>query len=81
MAVQFGTIKIKQGNKKTEIRCDARGEILDYWIYRSLLINKRDLNDLQDEYHGKFGLDNMIHLWNKLRREFIELEETENSPF
>lgn len=57
MAVQSVRIKIKHGNTETTIRCDEKGETLDYWIHRKLLITKEDLSRLIRDYGGKFNLD------------------------
>jgi len=76
MAVQFGTIKIKHdNNKEIEIQCDAKGESLDYWIYRNLRINRDDFNTLSRDYAGEFSLKKTTDVWNKLVQKFIELEK------
>jgi len=75
VAVQFGTIKIRWDNKEISVQCDARGETLDYWICRSLMINKRDFNKLLPrDYTGLFDLNKITNIWKKLTENLIGLE-------
>lgn len=75
IAVQFGTIKIKWDKKEISVQCDARGETLDYWICRSLMINQRDFNKiLSRDYTGIFDLNKTTNVWNELNENLIGLE-------
>jgi len=76
MAVEFGNIRVKFGDKEIKIRCDSRGETLDYWICRSLRIKQEDFNKLlSEEFIGIFDLNIVANTWKKLINRLVGLEE------
>jgi len=76
MAVEFGNIRVKFGDKEIEIRCDSRGETLDHWICRSLRIKQEDFNKLlSEEFIGIFDLNIVADTWKKLVDRLVGLEE------
>lgn len=41
-AVEFGTIKVSWDRGEATISCDSRGESLDYWLHKKLMIRDKD---------------------------------------
>ena len=75
MAVQFGAVKIKNGSDEILIQCDNKGDNLDYWIHRNLMIEKSDFNKLTRNYEGKLDLGDIMCLWEGFKKKFQWLEE------
>jgi hypothetical protein len=75
MAVEFRPLTIRRGDQDITVKCDARGEMIDYWVYRSLQIEREDFDKLQSGYQGRFGLGEAKKAWDKLVHEFVGLEE------
>lgn len=76
LAVQFGTIKAGWDTEEIEIACDARGESLDHWVYRDLMIEGRHLRKLMRNYDsvGKFPLDQVKKVWDELAEKMAGIE-------
>lgn len=75
LAVHLGSISISQGDIHIDVRCDTKGEKLDYWVYKSLRIEEKDFDKLKAAYKGIVDLEHAIHVWNKLADRFIGLDE------
>jgi len=75
MTVQFGSIKVKWKDGEITLQCDLKGETLDYWIQRKLLIKEDDLKNISKCYKGTFKLDKVIYVWNNLIKNFMGVEE------
>jgi DNA-binding protein Alba len=70
LAVGFGTINVRYNNEEIKIRCDGKGESLDYWLFKDLMIRHEDLQKLLNNYEkvGKFSLDKIKDLWDDINR-------------
>lgn len=75
MAVEFRPLIIRQGDQDVIVRCDTKGEMIDYWVHKSLEIEEEGLERLQSDYQGKFGLKKVGSVWSKLTQELVGLEE------
>jgi len=59
LAVEFGAIRITWGDRKRglDLLCDRKGESLDHWLFKDLIIRDRAwLGSLMHEYHQDGGL-------------------------
>lgn len=74
MAVQFRPLAIRQGDREIEVRCDARGERIEYWLYKSLEFEREDFEELTSAYRGQQDLGKATKVWSKLVSELVELE-------
>lgn len=50
LAVQFGTIFLSWNGTSVQVRCDSRGDSLEHWLQRDLMIEPFDLRKLQALY-------------------------------
>lgn len=69
LAVEFGTIWIGwDENKIIKVQCDVGGESLDRWVNRDLIIEKKYIKLLLENYNiiGKFSLDAVRKKWYEL---------------
>lgn len=74
MAVQFRPLTIRHGGRDIVVKCDAKGETIDNWIYRKLEIESPGLEKLQSDYRGKFSLNKTAEVWNRLIQELVGLD-------
>jgi hypothetical protein len=74
LAVQFRPLTVRQGDSEIAVRCDSRGEKIEYWIYKSLEFEREDFEKLQSAYGGQFDLGKVNATWRKLVEELVELE-------
>ncbi len=74
MAVQFRPLTIRRGDRNVVVKCDARGEAIDYWIYRKLEIERQNLKELRKDYRGKFSLNKTAEVWNRHIQELVGLD-------
>lgn len=70
LAVQFGKINIGWGNNRLTIRCDSKGENLDFWLKRKLMIDKNDFNKVMKMYQGIFPISEVAEIWKNLSETF-----------
>ena len=75
MAVQFRPLTVKKDGKDVVIRCDGKGEMIDYWVCRSLQIEKEGFERLRSDYQGKFSLKKVRDVWVRLMAELVGVEE------
>jgi len=75
MAVQFRPLTVKKDGKDVVIRCDGKGEMIDYWVCRSLQIEKEGFERLRSDYQGKFSLKKVREIWVRLIAELVGVEE------
>ncbi|UCH88868.1 MAG: hypothetical protein JSV49_11615 [Thermoplasmata archaeon] len=70
LAVGFGTIKIKSEAEEIRVQCDGKGESLDYWLYKDLMIRRDDMQKLLKNYEqsGRFSLDKVKNLWEYIKK-------------
>jgi len=62
LAVQFGTIVVRWDTGKVQLQCDGKGDSLDHWIQRELMITDKDqFRRLLSVYAGA-GRFNLIHV-------------------
>ena len=73
-AVEFGSITINIGNAEILIHCDSKGENLDNWLKRQLIIEKKYLRILLGEYESMFNFDDLLKKCNDLNENFIDKE-------
>ena len=66
LTVGFGTIAIKTNKEELKVRCDGKGESLDYWLYKDLMIRREDIQELINNYDqkGKFPLEKILKVWD-----------------
>jgi hypothetical protein len=78
LAVQFGVIQLSWEGGKIDIKCDDRGESLDPWINRDLIIRDRDLESLLQNYNavGKFSLSYIDKEWKSLGEKLMGSDMT-----
>lgn len=74
LAVQFRNLAIKWDTKEITLHCDCKGERLDLWNRKSLLIQESDQKILEEGYQGVFALDPAMRVWNNLHEKFLGLE-------
>jgi hypothetical protein len=64
-----------EGNGSIRFGCDTKGETLDNWTNNRILIERDDMDMLLSMYHGKFGLNAVLEVWNELFENFMGFEE------
>lgn len=78
LAVQFGSIKIswdktKSDKQSIEVFCDKKGESLDHWLHKNLLISKQDFEKICKFYSGKVPLDSIKEgIWDEIVRQLVK---------
>ena len=75
MAVQFRSITIRRGDRELEMKCDGKGERIDYWVYRNLQVDREGFEQLQMDYRGKFSLKRVRDVWARSMAELVGVEE------
>ena len=75
MAVQFRSITIRRGDRELEMKCDGKGERIDYWVYRNLHVEREGFEQLQTDYRGKFSLKRVRDVWARSMAELVGVEE------
>jgi len=75
MAVQFRSITIRRGDRELEMKCDGKGERIDYWVYRNLQVEREGFEQLQIDYRGKFSLKRVRDVWARSMAELVGVEE------
>jgi hypothetical protein len=66
LAVGLGTIKVRTPEEEIKVRCDGKGESLDHWLFKDLMIRNEDMQKLLDNYKtiGKFSLEQIKDVWD-----------------
>jgi len=75
MAVSSGQIIIEIGDKTINLGADAKGERLDLWVNRSLLIDQHSRAQLMQGYAGRIDPRVVAHTMRDLQEEFVGLND------
>ncbi len=67
LAVQFGSIFLSWNGSSIQVRCDSRGDSLEHWLQRELVIDPLDLRKLFALYQpsARVSLEQAEATWNK----------------
>ncbi|HEX3554129.1 MAG TPA: hypothetical protein VIA62_12960 [Thermoanaerobaculia bacterium] len=67
LAVQFGAISLSWNGNSIEVQCDSRGDSLEHWLQRELIIRPQDLRKLLDLYQpaAKVSLQQTATMWKR----------------
>jgi DNA-binding protein len=74
MAVSFGEIVISCGDQSPSIKCDNSGRNIGRWMQKQLMIKKKDLRELLQDYRGRFSLSKSSKLLKKINKRFESSE-------
>ncbi len=74
MAVQFRPLTVMQGSAKVELRCDGKGEKIDYWVCRNLEMEEQGFKRLRSDYGGKFSLGKVTETWHRIGEEILAVD-------
>ena len=79
LSVQFGSIRIgfensDNSDRKIEISCDRKGEILDHWVNKNLMIRRMDAEELLKNYNGRFSLNYVREMWGSLNENLVNID-------
>jgi len=67
LAVQFESIVLSWNGNSIEVRCDSRGDSLEHWLQRELIIHASDVRKLLAHYQpaAKVSLQQTDALWKR----------------
>lgn len=72
LAVEFGTIKVDWNKGLITLSCDSRGESLDHWLHRKLMIRDKDGFKNLKKIYQHYGRISMSYIQEKLAQLFNE---------
>lgn len=67
LAVQFGSIFLSWNSNSIQVRCDGRGDSLEHWLQRDLIIDPLDIKKMLPSYQqsARVSLKQAEALWKK----------------
>lgn len=74
LCVSHGEILIDAGEQSFTLECDKKGSSMDYWLRKSLRIDRYYLEALLEGYEGRFNLKKVALLWRKLTTGYESIE-------
>jgi len=74
VAVTFGHISVEIGSRTINVGSDLRGERLDHWVNRDLIIDQNSRTQLLEGYKGRINPGFVVRKLRKIQDEFIGLD-------
>lgn len=74
MAVSFGCIYVKVGEKIIQLSPDKKGDSLGRWLRKQLRVSKEDLTSLLHDYDGKIDVTKAVGLFEEMSSRFENID-------